>query len=103
MEEAAAQAYNNEAERLGLNEEADDPHSSQVVGVSWSTQARKWKAHGKQIVDGKRVRVWLGLHATKAGRCRLKSGVYGYRVRCMRIQGQIRTDIGSYSYGYAVK
>jgi len=31
------------------------------------------------------------------------SGVYGYRVRCIRIQGQIHTDIGSYQYGYRVR
>ena len=34
---------------------------------------------------------------------RLTHDVYGYRVRCIRIQGQIRTDMGSNLYGYRVR
>ena len=37
------------------------------------------------------------------GRRRLTLNVYGYRVRCIRIQGQIRTDIGSNLCGYRVR
>ena len=29
-------------------------------------------------------------------RCSLTPDVYGYRVRCIRLQCQIRTDVGSY-------
>jgi len=39
----------------------------------------------------------------EAGRCRLTPDVYGYGVRCIRMWGRIRTDIGSYLYGYRVR
>lgn len=39
-------------------------NSSGVVGVSFHKKTNKWQAEGQQVVDGKRIRHYLGLYST---------------------------------------